>query len=166
MKKANFLVGVLMVFFVAVMSYFIFFTKPKYNYSEYDLRKEELLNTISYSSYNNHFEIKANVTTLANGKYSIVITIDNIQKRLDNVKLLLISGNEKLTPTDTLYPSKNILFKEEFALIPLGLETSDKAKHGINLNFISEEEVNIVYIFISFVGDEGLETLYIQKSLD
>ncbi len=165
LKKINTLLMFVMATLVILSGYFIFFRKDHYDLITYNARKQELLTASSYSTYSNFFTLEASSTTLNNGKYSIVVTIDEVLVEMNQVKILLISGNEKTTLTDTLYPSKNILYADPFNLVPAASTTNDANKHGINLNFVSDDPVNEIYLFVGFSIAGSPITLYIQKAI-
>jgi hypothetical protein len=148
-----------------VSGYFIFFNNPTYNYQKYNTRKNELLTASVYSDYSAYFQVNATSTVLINGKYSVVVTIDQVSQRLEEVEVLVISGNEKITSTDANYPSKNILYSDIFHLAPMSDTTSETEKHGINFNFISADPVSNVYLFVGFKRNSLPTTLYIQKAI-
>lgn len=165
MKKINLFLIFFMAAIVAVSGYLIFFNSPTYNYQKYNTRKSELLSASAYSPYTDYFQLQANTTALSSGQYSIVVTIDQVVERMDNVEIILISGSEKILETDTLYPSKNILYTDVFHLIPTSSAASGNEKHGINLNFVSENPVTSVYLYIGFKLGQNFKTLYIHKAI-
>lgn len=165
MRKVNLVLLFFMAAIVAVSSYFIFFDSPQYNFQKYQTRKNELLQASSYSNHSAYFNLLVTSTPLDNGQYNVVATIHEVSGRMEQVEALLVSGNEKTQESDALYPSINILYPEVLHLIPQASVTTDIEKHGLNLNFVSDTQVTLVYLFIGFRWSNILITLYIEKAV-
>lgn len=143
MYRRYIIVGI--VFFLLVGAYFIFFNKESEDkeYQEYYTR------LVEKETYSNSLEgIDLSITeSEENGKYSYIVTIDNPNSKMDDVKVLVI---EDTASKDVKYfPSFGIVDNKGYTLVLNDEEIEEKKVKGLNLIILDSKKIENLLIYFS-----------------
>ena len=137
------------VFFLLIGAYFVFFDKDKDN-KVYEKYYKKLVDRDNYSD--SLSDVSLDIEEIGeNNKYSYIVTIDNVSKRQNNVRILIADSNSNKNNVK-YFPNFGIIDNKGYALIENG-EINDKELEGINLTIVDSEKIE--YMLIYFASDNG-----------
>ena len=160
MYKRYIIVG--LVFFLLVGAYFIFFNKDNgdKDYKEY---YDRLVEREEYSESLNGVSLTI-LENLDNGKYSYIVTFDNVSTKQSNVKILIADGNSSKDKME-YYPSFGIVDNEGYSIILSSEEKKDKEVKGVNLTIVDSDKIEYLLIYFSGNGNEQFVRVKVSNYL-
>lgn len=133
-----------LVLFLLIGAYFAFFDKEDEN-KEYLKHYNKLVDRENYDS--DILGVQISIDEFENeGKYSYIVTFDNVNEIKNNVKILVASGNANKDSKE-YFPNFGIIDNEGYSIVPKGTTLKDKQVEGINLAMVEEEKIEYLLIF-------------------
>ena len=137
-----------LVFFLLIGAYFVFFDKDK-NSNEYNKYYKKLVNRDDYEDSLSGVTLTIDEIE-EEGKYSYIITFDNVSVKNENVKILVVSKDI----SNKYFPSFGIVDNIGYSLVEKDKVCESKEKKGINLVISDSEKIENLYIYYSSNGNE------------
>ena len=158
MYKRYIIVG--LVFLLLVGAYFIFFDDKKNNdYEEYYIK---LIEKDNYSDSLSGVNLEIVENLEISGKYSYIITFDNVSVLNNDVKILVSDGSEY---KDDYFPSFGIVDNKGYSIIPASESKGDKQVKGVNLAILESEKINYLLIYYSSNNHEQFVRINVSNYL-
>ena len=96
-----------------------------------------------------------------NGKYSYIITFDNVGKKQENVKILVVDGKSKEDKIE-YFPSFGIVENKGYSIVLENEEVKEKEAKGVNLTILDSEKIE--YMLIYFNGNNKEQFVRVKVS--
>lgn len=119
-------------------------------YEAYKTMYQNILNTTTFLSSSNYFDMSAQLTRIESGEYRYDVFIDGAKIAMYDVEVLVIVDEGLLMVSDQMMPSVGIYGSEEYNMIPYQVNTDLNYVKGINLNGILNDSKAILKIQVTW----------------
>ena len=99
------------------------------------------------------------------GKYTYIVTLDNIAMKMDNVKILVVPNGATKDIIGS-YPSFGLIDNKEYSIIPSDQQRGDKEIKGVNLMLIDGAKIEELLIYFSSDSCEQLAKINVSSYLN
>ena len=160
MLRRYVIVGI--VFFLLIGAYFVFFDKDENE--EYEDVYNKLVGFHNYKSSLNDITLSVDEIN-EDGKYTYIVTLDNIAMKMDNVKILVVPNGATKDIIGS-YPSFGLIDNKEYSIIPSDQQRGDKEIKGVNLMLIDGAKIEELLIYFSSDSCEQLAKINVSSYLN
>ncbi len=134
MKKITLLLSILL-----LLSACSNVSEEETQYEIYKTMYQNILNTTSFSTSSNYFDISATLTRLDGGEYRYDVFVDNAKIAMYDIEILAIVDEGLLMISNQMMPSVGIYGSEEYAMIPYQVNAELGYVQGFNLNGVTND---------------------------
>ena len=156
MNKIIYSVLVALITLIAITAIFLPWNQLTLQSRKYDLLHQE--------TYQTRVPATFQITTQCvaqDDHFAIVVTLDQATINHHDVKLLVVDGREKETPTQQLYPSIGIVNDFGLSLVPSGFTTDQK--EGLVLIYQTDIAHPQLYVWVYYHTDDGQSHNYYME---
>lgn len=119
-------------------------------YEIYKTMYQNILNTTSFSTASNYFNISASLTRVDGGEYRYDVFIDEAKIAMYDIEILAIVDEGLLMVSDQMMPSVGIFGNDEYAMIPYQVNADLFYMKGFNLNGITNNASAVLKVQVSW----------------
>lgn len=119
-------------------------------YEAYKTMYQNILNTTTFLSSSNYFDMSAQLTQIESGEYRYDVFIDGAKIAMYDVEVLVIVDEGLLMVSDQMMPSVGIYGSEEYNMIPYQVNADLNYVKGINLNGILNDSNAVLKIQVTW----------------
>ncbi len=145
MKKITVLLSILLLFSACTSV-----SEEETQYEIYKTMYQNILNTTSFNTTSNYFDISATLTRIEGGEYRYDVFVDNAKIAMYDIEILAIVDEGLLMVSDQMMPSVGIYGSEEYAMIPYQVNADLGYMKGFNLNGIVNDTTAIIKVQVTW----------------